>query len=188
VKHDHVQIALGMFIALVMLCAGALLHCAGSVHAQMSPRRPIPTSQWTGLAGASLAHLIRNESRSGKDFAAIAWTVARRWYAHSCTRERFDRHIIRTSRYTRRARPWLEHEAAHGLRSDPELRADLDRWAAGDVPDPCRGQAMQWRAPGVGGPGRRVRCGDTSNAFYEHPRAGQARAMIALARGREVCR
>lgn len=185
-KHAHAQIALGMFIAIVMFCAGSLLHCGA--HAQSCPREPVPASQWTELAGASLAHLVRNESRSGKDFAAIAFTVARRWYAHSCQHETFAQHIIRTSRYTRRARPWLEHEAAHGLRSDPELRAELDRWARGDVPDPCRGQAMQWRAPGVPGPGRRVDCGSTSNRFYAHPEPGNRRALSALARGREVCR
>jgi hypothetical protein len=179
---------LGLIVC-ALLASIAIRQCVPEpAFAQMSRREPVPPREWTELAGASMAFLIRHESRSGRDAAAIAWTLARRWWAHHCEHRSFAESVIRTSRYTRAARKRLEHEAAHGMRTDPELRDVLDAWVRGDVADPCRGLAFQWRAPGVGGPGRRVDCQGTSNSFYEHPRTGQQRAIESLARGRETCR
>jgi hypothetical protein len=187
------QIQLALLVALLFLGAAAGLYAQGPSAARAQTGTPtylpIPPSQWDDLAGTALAAMVRHESHSGRDVDAIAWTMARRWFAHACHRgERFGEYVIQTSRFLRRDRYELHHEAAHGLRTDVELRDRLDHWARGGVPDPCASASFQWRSPGVPGPGKRVHCGDTSNRFYEHPRSGQSRAVAALARGRQVCR
>jgi hypothetical protein len=177
------------WIVAMMIASVSLRWCAEPVAAQTSLRTPIPPSQWTDLAGVALARMIRHESTSGRDADAIAWTMARRWFAHACHRgEHFGEYVIATSRYLRGDRNAIHHEAAHALRNDSDLRDHLDLWARGDVPDPCAGASFQWRSPGFRGPGRRVSCGATSNRFFAHPEPGHTRALASLARGREVCR
>lgn len=191
VTFAQTQVRIVLVWAIAMVACSIAMHQCGPLPAlaQTSLRTPIPPSQWDDLAGVALARMIRHESRSARDADAIAWTMARRYFAHACHRgERFGEYVIETSRFLRRDRFEVHHEAAHQLRTDAELRDHLDQWARGDVPDPCRGISFQWRAPGSSAPGRRVMCGETSNRFYEHPAPGHARAVVALARGRQVCR
>lgn len=187
------QIRLALLVGLCTLGAAVgLLHCEPNRSAAQSSTPaylPIPPSQWDELAGTALAAMIRHESHSARDADAISWTMARRWFAHACHRgQRFGEYVIETSRFLRRDRYELHHEAAHQLRNDAELRDHLDLWARGGVLDPCSSASFQWRSPGVPGPGRRVTCGPTSNRFYEHPQPGHSRALADLARGRQVCR
>ncbi len=186
--YRSMQTRLLLFICLCLLVAAIGLRECGVAHAQSCPREPVPASQWTDLAGVSLSRMVRHESHSGGDAIAIAFVMARRYYAHHCTKRSFAESIIATSRFLRRDRAQIYREVASGERRDPVMRDLLDRWARGELADVCAGPAMQWRSPGVGGPGRHVRCLDTANVFFEHKRSSMARTIEAIARGREVCR
>lgn len=183
------QIRIGAWAALCVLVAACGLRACGPTPVHAQAIRPIPMSQWDELAGVALARMVRHESHSATDADAIAWTMARRWYAHACARGvRFAEHVIATSRFLRRDRAEIYAHAADMKRRDETLRDRLDAWARGDVPDPCEWSSFQWRSPDTRVRLRRVSCGTTSNRFYAHPEPGHGRALLAVARGREVCR
>jgi hypothetical protein len=154
------------WIVVMMIASVSLRWCAEPAHADA---RPIAACQWTPL-----------------DYAAIAWTVQRRFRAHGRLRgETFEASVISTSAFLRRARYAMTREAAMEANGAPRrnehLRMHLDAWAAGDVPDPCSGGvSFQWRSPRVHTRMKRVDCGRVANHFVEHSEPFQTRAVANL--------
>ena len=153
---------------------------------------PIPACAWTPEAKTSLTAMVRIESSSGKDTAAIAWTMARRWLAIGRYRGRaFADYVVDTSRPLRLHRSGdveqltsyqscvlgievLDERGRDRCRIHTETSNDaigdtLDAWARGEVPDPCDGRSFQWAAPWFRHRSTPVECGDRANRFYELP-------------------
>jgi hypothetical protein len=165
--------------------------------------RPIPDCAWTPAAKASLVAMVRIESSSGKDAAAIAWTMTRRWLGLARFRGRsFADYIVDTSAPLRAHRrgefesltgyqacvlgvPRLDERGRdacrifEGERKAAEVGAVLDAWAAGDVPDPCGGESFMWFAPWYRSTQRTrvVSCGDTANRFHTLPEISHATVL-----------
>lgn len=167
---------------------------------------PIPACAWTPAARRSLVAMVRIESSSGKDAAAIAWTMARRWLGLAWFRGRsFADYVIDTSAPLRAHRrgdlgALTEYQACvlgvprlddrgrdacrifHGDEKAAEVGAVLDAWAVGDVPDPCGGESFQWFAPWFRPRQRlrRVDCGDTANRFHTLPEISHAAVLARV--------
>ncbi len=151
---------------------------------------PIPSCAWTPGARRSLVAMIRIA-------AAIAWTMARRWLGIARFRGRpFGAYVVDTSAPLRAHRAGefarltryqacvlgvgedCNHNDSHAAK-DAEIGALLDRWVAGDVPDPCGGRSFQWFAPWWRASRRteRIDCGDTANQFRTLPRISHATVL-----------
>lgn len=175
---DGVGCALAV-IAVVVLCA-LFSWCGGEAKAQHRPRQPhriaapVPACEWTPEARDWLLRMVQVETaHAAERRETIPWVLARRWRARgpALRGQTFAGAVVAFSSVLRRlqaeldsgaslddaaalagASPWQRRALASTSQSVPDLAADLDRWAAGEVPgDGCawsaRGPAFNWRAP-----------------------------------------
>jgi hypothetical protein len=178
----------------------------GAVHADV-PHAPadILGAEWNAEARDVLAHAWNAEADwSGPDHVAIGYVFVRRWQmaqgklsfaevvrryvsAYS-TRHPSDRHrrVLATDESCEEPAGWDPHDGQWQAYAAPRCRAlweRVDRWARGELRDPCQGRptdfggAMDTPAQSL----MRVTCKGTANLFYTSK--GAKTVLAAVARG-----
>lgn len=179
-----------MLVAMVILLSG-LFRCSSPVQARDAL---VPPEQLTDSTKIWLARAMVSEAGwlAKRDHAAIAHTLARRWRVR---RERWPgvtfEQVIRNycaGFYLKEEaldprQQWVRQLNSDGLQPESwpqnvrwdkhlvywrQVLDSVDRFAEGQLPDPCRGQSWHWGGPMDDPEGRMVKmdCGETKNTFY----------------------